>query len=159
MPFLYILHCFILKSGIRGMFLQRNWWQEVYKPQWLPILQFLPWSPEWTWYNNKPTLFYSVLIRILWAQLFTFSDLKFLKVIVGAHAVMANGGVIAPVGLNMVALAAQRHAVPFVVVAGSHKVLSVWACHNSGWRVGLQDKKIVNLLLYSAYVGHIGFHS
>ncbi|KAF5469821.1 hypothetical protein F2P56_010380 [Juglans regia] len=42
-------------------------------------------------------------------------------VIVGAHAVMANGGVIAPVGLNMVALAAQRHAVPFVVLAGSHK--------------------------------------
>jgi translation initiation factor 2B subunit (eIF-2B alpha/beta/delta family) len=44
------------------------------------------------------------------------------KVIVGAHAIMANGGVIAPVGMNMVALAAQRHAVPFVVVAGSHKV-------------------------------------
>ncbi|KAI3778700.1 hypothetical protein L2E82_08083 [Cichorium intybus] len=42
-------------------------------------------------------------------------------VIVGAHAVMANGGVIAPVGLNMVALAAQRHAVPFVVLAGIHK--------------------------------------
>lgn len=36
---------------------------------------------------------------------------------------MANGGVIAPVGLNMVALAAQRHAVPFVVLAGSHKVI------------------------------------
>lgn len=34
---------------------------------------------------------------------------------------MANGGVIAPVGLNMVALAAQRHAVPFVVLAGIHK--------------------------------------
>lgn len=46
-----------------------------------------------------------------------------MKVIVGAHAVMANGGVIAPVGLNMVALAAQKHAVPFVVLAGSHKVL------------------------------------
>lgn len=45
-----------------------------------------------------------------------------IKVIVGAHAVMANGAVIAPVGLNMVALAAQRHAVPFVVLAGSHKV-------------------------------------
>lgn len=41
----------------------------------------------------------------------------------GAHAVMANGGVIAPVGMNMVALAAQRHAVPFVVLAGVHKVL------------------------------------
>lgn len=45
------------------------------------------------------------------------------KVIVGAHAVMANGGVIAPVGVNMVALAAQKHAVPFVVLAGSHKVI------------------------------------
>ncbi|CAM0956986.1 unnamed protein product [Alopecurus aequalis] len=44
-------------------------------------------------------------------------------VIVGAHAIMANGGVIAPIGMSMVALAAQRHAVPFVVVAGSHKSL------------------------------------
>jgi len=35
---------------------------------------------------------------------------------------MANGGVIAPIGLHMVALAARRHAVPFVVLAGSHKV-------------------------------------
>ena len=35
---------------------------------------------------------------------------------------MANGGVLGPVGLNMVALAARKHAVPFVVVAGTHKV-------------------------------------
>ncbi|XWS65525.1 hypothetical protein CRYUN_Cryun05aG0120600 [Craigia yunnanensis] len=42
-----------------------------------------------------------------------------------SSAVMANGGVIAPVGLNMVSLAAQKHAVPFVVLAGSHKVLLV----------------------------------
>lgn len=42
--------------------------------------------------------------------------------IVGAHAVMANGGIIAPVGLNMLALAAKKHAVPFVVLAGNHKV-------------------------------------
>ena len=40
----------------------------------------------------------------------------------GAHAVMANGGVLAPVGIHMVALAARRHAVPFVVLAGVHKV-------------------------------------
>lgn len=50
-------------------------------------------------------------------------------VIVGAHAVMANGGVIAPVGLNMVALAAQRHAVPFVVLAGIHKLCPLYP-HN-----------------------------
>ncbi|KAL6010039.1 hypothetical protein ACLOJK_000470 [Asimina triloba] len=48
------------------------------------------------------------------------------KVIVGVHAIMANGGVIAPVGVNMVALAAQRHGVPFVVVAGSHKLCPLY---------------------------------
>ncbi|XP_073307574.1 uncharacterized protein [Primulina huaijiensis] len=47
-------------------------------------------------------------------------------VIVGAHAVMANGGVMAPVGLNMVALAAQRHAIPFVVLAGIHKLCPLY---------------------------------
>ncbi|XP_078442077.1 nagB/RpiA/CoA transferase-like superfamily protein [Wolffia australiana] len=50
-------------------------------------------------------------------------------VIVGAHAIMANGGIMAPVGLNMVALAAQKHAVPFVVVAGSHKMCPLYP-HN-----------------------------
>ncbi|QCD95706.1 translation initiation factor eIF-2B subunit beta [Vigna unguiculata] len=50
-------------------------------------------------------------------------------VIVGAHAVMANGGVIAPIGLHMVALAARRHAVPFVVLAGSHKLCPLYP-HN-----------------------------
>ena len=43
-------------------------------------------------------------------------------VVVGASAVMANGGVVAPAGLHMVALAAQRHAVPFVVLFGMHKL-------------------------------------
>ncbi|KAF7151134.1 hypothetical protein RHSIM_Rhsim02G0042300 [Rhododendron simsii] len=43
-------------------------------------------------------------------------------VIVGVHAVMANGGIIAPVGLRMLALAARTHAIPFVVVAGMHKL-------------------------------------
>lgn len=44
------------------------------------------------------------------------------QVIVVAHAVMANGGVVGPVGLNLVALAAKQHAIPFVVLAGVHKV-------------------------------------
>uniref|UniRef100_A0A0D3BA52 Translation initiation factor eIF2B subunit beta n=1 Tax=Brassica oleracea var. oleracea TaxID=109376 RepID=A0A0D3BA52_BRAOL len=43
-------------------------------------------------------------------------------VIIGAHAVMANGGVIGPVGVNIAALEAKKHAVPFVVLAGSHKI-------------------------------------
>jgi translation initiation factor eIF-2B subunit beta len=45
-----------------------------------------------------------------------------IKVVVGVHAVMASGGVTGPVWLNMVALAARKHAVPFFVVAGTHKV-------------------------------------
>ncbi|KAK2985194.1 hypothetical protein RJ640_010483 [Escallonia rubra] len=47
-------------------------------------------------------------------------------VLVGAHAVMANGGIIAPIGLNMVALAARKYAVPFVVVAGIHKLCPLY---------------------------------
>jgi len=43
-------------------------------------------------------------------------------VLVGAHALLANGGVMAAVGAQLVALAAQRHAVPFVVLAGLHKL-------------------------------------
>ncbi|KAL8544602.1 hypothetical protein ACS0TY_004995 [Phlomoides rotata] len=50
-------------------------------------------------------------------------------VIVGAHAVMANGGVIALVGMNMVALAAQRHSVPFVVLAEVHNLCPLYP-HN-----------------------------
>ncbi|KAJ6844781.1 translation initiation factor eIF-2B subunit beta-like isoform X1 [Iris pallida] len=65
-------------------------------------------------------------------------------VIVGAHAIMANGGVIAPIGINMVALAAKRHAVPFVVVAGSHKLCPLYP-HNP--EVLLNDMKSPSDLL------------
>ncbi|KAL6745895.1 nagb/rpia/CoA transferase-like protein [Haematococcus lacustris] len=44
------------------------------------------------------------------------------KVLVGAHAVLANGGVIAPCGIHMVALAARQHSIPFVVLVGLHKL-------------------------------------
>ncbi|KAH9325489.1 hypothetical protein KI387_005667 [Taxus chinensis] len=65
-------------------------------------------------------------------------------VIVGAHAVLANGGVIAPVGLHMVALAAHRHAVPFVVLAGTHKLCPLYP-HNP--EVLLNDLKSPSELL------------
>lgn len=44
------------------------------------------------------------------------------KVIVGAHAVLANGGVIAPCGVHMVALAARQFSIPLVVLVGLHKL-------------------------------------
>lgn len=67
------------------------------------------------------------------------STCNIFKVIVGAHAVMANGGVIAPVGLNMVALAAQRHAVPFVVLAGIHKVF--WISNSFSYNIALSENE------------------
>ena len=44
------------------------------------------------------------------------------QVLIGAHALLANGGVMAPCGAHLVALAAKRHSVPFVVLAGLHKL-------------------------------------
>jgi translation initiation factor 2B subunit (eIF-2B alpha/beta/delta family) len=44
------------------------------------------------------------------------------QVIVGAHTLLANGGIMAPVGTALVAMAAKKHAVPFVVLVGLHKL-------------------------------------
>eukprot|EP00884_Botryococcus_braunii_P001910 jgi/Botrbrau1/1171/Bobra.0162s0058.2 len=49
------------------------------------------------------------------------------KVLVGAHAIMADGGIVARVGALLVALAAKRFCVPFVVLAGLHKLCPVFA--------------------------------
>jgi len=60
------------------------------------------------------------------------------KVLSGAHAVLANGGIIAPAGTHMVALAAKRHSVPFVVLVGLHKLSPLFP-HDP--EVGLNDFK------------------
>ena len=44
------------------------------------------------------------------------------KVILPAHAVLANGGLVAPSGCNMVALAASQNAVPVVCLTGIFKL-------------------------------------
>jgi len=44
------------------------------------------------------------------------------KVIVGTHAVLANGGLIGISGLHALALAAFHHSVPFVVCTGIYKL-------------------------------------
>ena len=45
-----------------------------------------------------------------------------LQVLVGTHTVLANGGIMAPVGTHVVALAAKHHSCPFVVLTGLHKL-------------------------------------
>lgn len=49
------------------------------------------------------------------------------KVIVATHAVMANGGLIASTGLNLVAESARYHSVPFVVLTGLYKLSPLYA--------------------------------
>ena len=48
------------------------------------------------------------------------------KVIIPAHAVLANGGLIANSGCNLVAMAAQHHSVPVVCITGIFKLCPVF---------------------------------
>lgn len=48
------------------------------------------------------------------------------KVVLPTHAVMANGGLIAPSGGHMLALAAQEHSVPVVCVTGLFKLCPLY---------------------------------
>lgn len=48
------------------------------------------------------------------------------KVIVGCHAVTANGGLIAPSGTVLMAAAAKHHSTPVFVVTGMYKLTPVY---------------------------------
>ena len=49
------------------------------------------------------------------------------KVIVGTHAVLANGGVISYTGSLNIAIAAREHRIPFVVLTGLYKLCPLFA--------------------------------
>lgn len=51
-----------------------------------------------------------------------FKQVWAMQVLVGTHVVLANGGIMAPVGTHVVALAAKHHSCPFVVLTGLHKL-------------------------------------
>jgi len=48
------------------------------------------------------------------------------KVILGAHAIIANGGMFAVTGSLLAATAAQAHSTPVVVCAGQFKITPLW---------------------------------
>lgn len=54
------------------------------------------------------------------------------KVIVGCHAIMADGGLIAQAGMQMVALAAKHHRVPLVCISGLYKLSPLYRHSNVG---------------------------
>ena len=48
------------------------------------------------------------------------------KVIFSAHAIMANGGLVTHSGAHMIALAAQAHSVPVIVVGAMYKLTPLY---------------------------------
>ena len=77
----------------------------------------------------------------------------------GAHALLANGGVMAPCGAHLVALAAKRHSVPFVVLAGLHKLSPLFPHDPSvtfnDFKVYTQSALIILLCAYSRCRQHL----
>jgi translation initiation factor eIF-2B subunit beta len=53
------------------------------------------------------------------------------QVVVTAHALLADGGIMAPIGMHLVAMAAKDHAVPVVVLCGIYKLTPLFA-HEPG---------------------------
>jgi translation initiation factor eIF-2B subunit beta len=51
------------------------------------------------------------------------------KIIIGAHAVLANGGLFATSGSSLAATAARAHSTPVVVCAGQFKFTPKWTIH------------------------------
>ncbi|WFD32544.1 GCD complex subunit gcd7 [Malassezia sp. CBS 17886] len=52
------------------------------------------------------------------------------KVILGARCVLANGGILAPVGAKAIAMAAREHSTPVVALAGVYKISPDWTWTN-----------------------------
>ena len=48
------------------------------------------------------------------------------KVVMGTHAVVANGGLVATSGSHMVAIAAKQHSVPLVCITGLYKLTPLY---------------------------------
>ena len=78
-----------------------------------------------------------------------------MQVLVGTHTVLANGGIMAPVGTHVVALAAKHHSCPFVVLTGLHKLSPLFPHDPSvtfnDFRVSLHTGLMQPLYLLSCY--------
>ena len=65
------------------------------------------------------------------------------KVIVGAHGVMANGGLITTAGCHLLALAAQHASVPLVACAGLYKLTPLFPSGPESFNVLLSPQPMV----------------
>ncbi len=64
----------------------------------------------------------SLLLLLSIMHAYVLAQHTLLQVLVGAHALLANGGVMAGAGNQLTAMAAKHHAVPFVVLVGLQKL-------------------------------------
>lgn len=69
------------------------------------------------------------------------------QVVVTAHALLADGGIMAPIGMHLVAMAAKDHAVPVVVLCGIYKLTPLFA-HEPGLNFN-ELKSPTSILPYS----------
>ncbi|RDX45494.1 eukaryotic translation initiation factor 2B beta subunit [Polyporus arcularius HHB13444] len=65
------------------------------------------------------------------------------KVILGAHAILANGGLVAVAGSLLAATAAQAHSTPVVVCAGQFKLTPLWNLYHDYGALDLGDPSSV----------------
>lgn len=65
------------------------------------------------------------------------------KVILGAHAIIANGGMFAITGSLLAATAAQAHSTPVVVCAGQFKITPLWNLHQDYSALDFSDPSSV----------------
>ena len=65
------------------------------------------------------------------------------KVILGAHAILANGGLVAIAGSLLAATAARAHSTPVVVCAGQFKLTPLWNLYHDYGALDFADPNSV----------------
>ena len=65
------------------------------------------------------------------------------KVILGAHAILANGGMFAITGSSLAASAARAHSTPVVVCAGQFKLTPLWNLYHEYGALDFADPSSV----------------
>ena len=91
---------------------------------------------------HQPKQYIRILVLLGIRHAYVLAQHTLLQVLVGAHALLANGGVMAGAGNQLTAMAAKHHAVPFVVLVGLQKLSPLFPHDPS---VSFNDYK-VNLL-------------
>ena len=67
------------------------------------------------------------------------------KVVIGTHAVMINGGLVAPTGAHMITLCAEAHSVPVLVLTGMYKLTPMFPFDSTTFNKLLSPMEITTL--------------